>query len=134
MLPRPRSGAGAVIIRLFAILFLAGSVAYMVRRLRPSPFGLTLGLFVLYLPFDGRAPLSLYPMLNAVTGFLIALFLLRPGGARVRSRRAAAFQTLVLLYLALSTIGLIVSMASGGGTDEVLISFKRWLDPALFGL
>src|SRR6266436_4447698 len=121
-------------VRALGIIALVALVALLVRRLRPSRFGLVFGLLLLYLPLHFRAPLNVLPMVNALTAFLFALVLLVPTGSRRLGKRARELQTVTLAFLAISLIGLAISLSAGKAPEDLLVVFKRWVDPALFGL
>ncbi len=119
--------------KLAALFLLVVFLAYLVRRIRPSRFGLVFGLFLIYLPLHLRLPLNVLPLVNALTGFLIVLTLLLPWGGSL-GKRSSGFLALVLLYFGVSLIGLVISLACGEEAGRVVVDLKRWLEPALFGL
>jgi hypothetical protein len=121
-------------VRALAIIVLVALVTHLVRRLRPSRFGLVFGLLLLYLPLHLRAPLNVLPMVNALTVCLGALILLIPTGSRQLGARAGSLRTVTFAFLALSMVGLALSLSAGEEAGDLLTLFKRWVDPVLFGL
>src|SRR2546426_4218851 len=121
-------------IRAFSILLLLSLIVYLVRRFRPTAFGTVFGLFCLYLPLHLRIPLAFYPLVNGITGFMVLLTLLLPGGSVPMGRRTANFLTLVFIGWILSVVGVFIAFKTDPEVGEVLVLYKRWLDPMLFGI
>lgn len=117
-----------------AALLLAGLLGYLERRFRPTRFGFVFGLFLLYVPLHRRMPLDVLPMVNALTGFVVALVVLLPEDRPPLLRGAGRLPLCVLLYAAMSVVGLALSPRLFWNGDAVLVDFKRWLDPMVFGL
>ncbi len=121
------TAAGAVVV--ITILWMAA------RQLKPTRFGLVFGLMLFYIPLHYKVPLNAFPMVNALTVGMAALFKLRPEDRGALLRRASAFRALAVGFLALCTFGLFMSvMRDPGAVMETTVEFKRWLDPLLFGL
>jgi O-antigen ligase len=120
-----------MLVRLVALAILGGVIAYLARRLQPTRFGLVFGLFLVYLPLHLRAPLHLFPMVNGLIAFFAALVLLMPGNRP--PLRQSGFPVLVVVYAALSVVGLVLSPQFMATPEPALVELKRWLDPLLFG-
>src|SRR5262245_38352350 len=122
-------------LRPLAILLGIVLLRYLYSRFRPSLYGLTFGLFFIYLPFLDRIPLNLAPGVNLVTIFLVALLGLcqKPEGPTLGLSRDA-FRNVLLMWLAIGTFGFLVGMAGTLPLLDLVILFKRWLDPLLFSL
>src|SRR2546425_3635660 len=99
-------------IRALAILLGVAFLSSLIYRFRPSIYGLTFGLFFIYLPLSRRMPLNIATGVNLVTIFFVALLILRftvdrsPLGFNSR-----AFRKLLLVWLAVGIFGFIVSLA-----------------------
>lgn len=119
----------------FALLLGVASLWYFRKSFHPSLFGLTFGLFFLYLPFVDRLPFNLAPGVNLVTLFLVTLACLRHTADNEETGRAGtAFRSLLLAWITVGTVAFIVSLGSAPSFSQLVVLFKRWLDPLLFGL
>jgi len=108
---------------------------YLHARFRPSLYGLTFGLFFIYLPFLDRIPLNLAPGVNLVTIVLVVLL-----GLRLRLDGPAlglsggGFRNVLLMWLAMGMFGFLVGLAGTLPLMDLVVLFKRWLDPLLLSL
>ena len=118
--------------KLLALFLMTILMVELVRRFRPSRFALVFGAFLIYLPLHYRLPLNALPLVNALTGFLIVLAVLFPRASL--GKHTTGYLTFVLFYFGISTIGLLIALAHGSEVGETVVGFKRWLEPALFGL
>jgi O-antigen ligase len=122
-------------LRALALLLGVALLRWLIYRFQPSVYGLTLGLFFIYIPFLERIPLNLAPGVNLETVFLAALVGLRfmVDEPSLRST-SSTFRNLVLVWLAVGVFGFIIGLAGPIPPTDLFILFKRWLDPLLFGL
>jgi O-antigen ligase len=122
-------------LRILALLLGVALLRGLIARFRPSLYGLTFGLFFLYLPLSGRIPLNLAPGVNLVTLFLVALLCLhfRANDSAPKSP-SNAFRNLIFAWMAVGVFGFVIGLAGSIPATDLFVLFKRWLDPLLFSL
>src|SRR5262245_3089877 len=122
-------------IRFLALVLGGGLLSYLIYMFRPSLFGLSFGLFFVYLPLLNRTPLNIAPGVNLVTLFLIILYGLQfMVEAPSHGDNTRAFRNLLLGWLAISVLGFLNSLGASESPGDLFVLFKRWLDPFLFSL
>jgi len=122
-------------LRLLALSFGTVLIGRLISVFRPSLYGLTFGLFLVYLPLVDRIPLNIAPGVNLVTIFLIALLGLQFTVARPSpDLHSSAFRKLLLVWLAVGVFGFLIGLSGSLPPTELFVLFKRWLDPLLFSL
>ncbi|HEV8713333.1 MAG TPA: O-antigen ligase family protein [Candidatus Binatia bacterium] len=122
-------------LRALAILLGVALLRGLISRFRPSLYGLTFGLFFVYLPLLQRIPLNLAPGVNLVTLFLVALLCLRPAVDDLTlAPSSSAFRTLLFVWTTVGVFGFIIGLAGSIPATDLFVLFKRWLDPLLFSL
>ena len=122
-------------IRLFGLVVVIALIVYAARTLKPTRFGLVLGLLMFYMPMHFKIPLNALPIVNALTVGVVALVVLMPADRGTLARHARAFRALTLGFCGLSAMGLAIAAGqSSGHFMETVAEFKRWLDPVVFGL
>src|ERR1051325_153230 len=122
-------------LRILALLLVVALLVHLVRRLKPTRFGLVFGLLLFYIPMHYKVPLNALPMVNALTVALAALIALLPPDRGPLLRHASTFRTMALAFCGASALGLLVSASQApGNVTETIVEFKRWVDPAVFGI
>lgn len=122
-------------LKLLVALCLLALVIRLVQVFRPSPFGLAFGLWLLYIPVMERFPLNLATGVNLVTISMVVIWCLRHSdGLPPAGRRSTVFRNLLLAWLGVSMFGFMLALGGSIPFSELVVLFKRWLDPILFGL
>ena len=122
-------------IRALVLLLGAALLGYLIYRIRPSRYGLTFGLLFVDLPLLERLPLNIAPGVNLVTIFLVALCGLRlKADGPSPGVDSSAFRNLLLAWLTVGVFGFIVGLTGALPPTDLVVLFKRWLDPLLFSL
>ena len=122
-------------IQALGLMFLVVLMIRLVRTFKPTRFGLVFGLLLLYMPLHFKVPLNALPLVNALTGAVVLLLVLRPADRGPLLQHASAFRGLAVAFCGLSTFGLVLAISNDPGhIAEIVTQFKRWLDPVIFGL
>lgn len=121
-------------IRLAALSLLIGVIALLYRRFRPTVFGLGFGLLLIYVPVLRRQPFDLLPGINGLTIALFCLAALLAFSVPRLGPSTRGFVSLVGAFLGFSFVGFVAGLGGSADVATTTTLFKRWLDPALFGL
>jgi O-antigen ligase len=121
-------------LRLFGLVLVIAVLVYAARRCHPTRFGLVFGLLMFYIPLHNKIPFNALPMVNALTAATVLLIVLLPGDRGPVLRHASSFRSLVLAFCMLSVFGMALASSAAPSFKDLIVEFKRWLDPVVFGL
>ncbi len=112
------------------ILGLIVFCCYLAKVHKPSLYGWIMTLLCVYIPISGKYPLDLWPGVNLINAFFLALFLL---GKRTPSQQDVhdPVQKIGVMWICVLVFSFFISIL-GDGFDNIgnlLVSLKRLLDP-----